>query len=168
MRNKKAFLSFVFVSITGLFVFETPSLAGKLVIQDYVVKVRKAPSLVGPSVGELKHNDTVDEIERRNNFVKIKTRGLEGWVPLSAVTSEKKLTVKKGNKIRASDDSDVLAAGKGLGDSSREISESKANAARGEKYLDEVEKNTETRDSDITKFKVKGGLKPGQQEKTGK
>jgi hypothetical protein len=133
MRNKKAFLSFVFVSITGLFVFETPSLAGKLVIQDYVVKVRKAPSLVGPSVGELKHNDTVDEIERRNNFVKIKTRGLEGWVPLSAVTSE-----------------------------------SKANAARGEKYLDEVEKNTETRDSDITKFKVKGGLKPGQQEKTGK
>lgn len=168
MRNKKTSLKFVIFTLKVLVFFESTSFAEKLVIHDAVVKVRKAPSLLGPSVGELKHKDAVDEIERRNNFVKIKTKSLEGWVPLSAVTSEKKLTIKKGNKVEASDDEAVLAAGKGLGDSSREISESKVNATRGEKYLDEVEENTETKDSDITKFKVKGGLKPGQKEKTGK
>jgi hypothetical protein len=124
--------------------------------------------LTGPSVGELKHNDVVEEVERRNNLVKIKFKDFEGWVPLSAVTAQKKLKIKKGKKVEADTPQDVLAAGKGLGDTSEEISDSKSDADRGQKRLEEVEKETATKESAIENFKTKGGLKPGQKTKGSK
>ena len=168
MKNKNVFLRLCISSLLGALFIARPGLAEKLVIQDYSVKVRKSPSLTGPSVGELKHNDVAEEVERRNNFVKIKAKNFEGWVPLSAVTSQKKLKIKKGKKVDADNSQDVLAAGKGLGDTSEEISDSKSDAERGQKRLDEVENETSTKDSAIENFKTKGGLKPGQKTKGSK
>jgi len=168
MRNKNLFMRLCFSSFFCILFIASTGLAEKLVIQDYSVKVRKAPSLTGPSVGELKHNDVVDEVERRNNLVKIKFKDFEGWVPLSAVTAQKKLKIKKGKKVEADTPQDVLAAGKGLGDTSEEISDSKSDADRGQKRLEEVEKETATKESAIENFKTKGGLKPGQKTKGSK
>lgn len=162
MKNKKVFSKLFFLGLIGLFLVSSEMFAEKLVIQNYIVKVRKVPSMIGPIVGELKHNDKVNEIERRNNFVRIKAKGFEGWVPLSAVIAEKKLTIKKGKKVEAGETQDILAAGKGLGTTSEEISDNKSDTVRGQRHLDEVEANTETKDSDIKKFKAKGELKPGQ------
>jgi|688.fasta_scaffold130118_3 hypothetical protein len=168
MKNKNLFLEIFLSSLIGIFGLETVGFAEKLVIQDYSVKVRKSPSLTGPSVGELKHNDVAEEVERHKNFVKIKAKDFEGWVPLSAVTAQKKLKIKKGKKVEADTPQDVLAAGKGVGDTSEEISDSKADAVRGQKLLEGVEAETETKESAIENFKTKGGLKPGQKTKGSK
>jgi hypothetical protein len=170
MRNKNLFLMLCVPSLLGVFFVARAGFAEKLVIQDYRVKVRKAPSLTGPSVGELKHNDVVDEVERRNNLVKIKFKDFEGWIPLSALTTQKKLKIIKGKKTDSANpqDQDILAAGKGLGDTSEEISDSKTDADRGQKLLEGVEAETETKESAIEKFKANGGLKPGQKPKGSK
>ncbi|MEI6833413.1 MAG: SH3 domain-containing protein [bacterium] len=165
MRNKNLFSRLCFPLFFGILFIASAGLAEKLVIQDYSVKVRKAPSLTGPSVGELKHNDVVEEVERRNNLVKIKFKDFEGWIPLSALITQKKLKIKKGKRIDAGTPQDVLAAGKGLGDTSEEISDSKSDAAWGQKLLEGVEAETETKESAIEKFKANGGLKPGQKPK---
>ena len=167
MRNKNLFMRLCFSSFFCILFIASTGLAEKLVIQDYSVKVRKAPSLTGPSVGELKHNDVVEEVERRNNLVKIKFKDFEGWVPLSAVTAQKKLKIKKGKKVEADTPQDVLAAGKGE-NPTKEISDSKSDVDRGQKRLEEVEKETATKESAIENFKTKGGLKPGQKTKGSK
>lgn len=168
MKNKNLFFWWSFAFAIAQLSLAIVGFAETLVIQDYSVKVRKSPSLTGPKVGELKHNDVAEEVERRNNFVKIKAKDFEGWIPLSAVTAQKKLKIKKGKKVDAEAPQDVLAAGKGLGDSSAEISDSKANADRGQKLLEEVENETLTKESAIENFKTKGGLKPGQKIKGSK
>ena len=156
------------MSFFGILFIAKAGLAEKLVIQIYSVKVRKLPSLMGPIVGELKHNDVVEEVERRNNLVKIKFKDFEGWIPLSALITQKNLKLKKGKKTDSGIPQDVLAAGKGVGDTSEEISDSKADAVRGQKLLEGVEAETETKESAIEKFKANGGLKPGQKTKGSK
>lgn len=170
MKNNNLFLRLCLSLLLGVFFVARAGLAEKLVIQDDSVKVRKLPSLMGPIVGELKHNDVVKEVERRNNLVKIKFKDFEGWIPLSALTTQKKLKIKKGKKTDSStsQDQDALAAGKGVGDISEEISDSKADAVRGQKRLEGVEDETETKESAIEKFKANGGLKPGQKPKGSK
>jgi hypothetical protein len=168
MRNKNLFLMLGVPSLLGVFFVARAGFAEKLVIQDYRVKVRKAPSLTGPIVGELKHNDVVDEVERHNNLVKIKFKDFEGWIPLSALITQKKLKIKKGKKTDSGIPQDVLAAGKGVGDTSEEISDSKTDTDRGQKLLEGVEAETETKESAIENFKANGGLKPGQKPKGSK
>ena len=166
MKNNNLFLRLCFSSFFCILFIASTGLAEKLVIQDSIVKVRKAPSLTGPSVGELKHNDVAEEVERHKNFVKIKAKDFEGWVPLSAVTAQKKLKIKKGKKVEA-DTPHVLAAGKGE-NPTKEISDSKSDVDRGQKRLEEVEKETATKESAIENFKTKSGLKPGQKTKGSK
>ena len=96
-----------------VFLFYAPSaLAEKLTVQVSSVKVREVPSLTAPSVGELKYKQIVQQIIKQGAFLKIRSGDMEGWIPVSAVTSTKKLKIRAGNKVDLAEP-EAMAAGKG-------------------------------------------------------
>jgi hypothetical protein len=145
-----------------LIVLATSVYSKTLVIQHYKVKVRKDPVITGPSIGVLKHKDVVTEIERKKGFVRIQHKKLEGWIPLESVVVDKKVTIKKGKKIEAIDDEDVLAAGKGVGDVSNDKSTDTSKDSLGRKRLDEIETSSAVKPLEVNKFKASGDLKPAR------
>ena len=103
--------------------------AEKLIIQAYTVKLRKSPSLIATSIGEVKYKQEVQQIAQKGAFVKVRAGDLEGWIPKSAITTQKKLKIKEGNQVQLSQPS-VMAAGKGLDDSSESTGGKKASKAK--------------------------------------
>jgi hypothetical protein len=151
------------ILVATLAVFKGGSaLSQNLVIQPYAVKVRQSPALLGPSVGELKHADIVQEVSRQGNFVKIKNKNIIGWIPVSSITEEKKFALKKGSKVESKDTTVVAAAALGLTDGDSDIDASKAKQSKGRSRLRDVEEGTPDNEADITKFKRDGDLKAGK------
>ena len=135
--------------------------AEKLIVQAYAVKLRKSPSLIATSIGEDKYKQEVQQIAQEGAFVKVRAGDLEGWIPKSAITTPKKLKIKEGNQVQLSQPS-VMAAGKGLDDSSESTGGKKASKATGTKRVDAVEAATPDVEGAVQEFKDSGGLKPGQ------
>lgn len=164
MRNKpfKHYAVCGFLTVILSLIESSSALSQNLVIQTYAVKVRQSPALLGPSVGELKHGDIVQEVSRRGNFVKVKNKKLNGWIPISSITEEKKFALKKGAKVESKDTTVVAAAALGLTDGDADIDSSKAKQSKGRSRLRDVEEGTPDNEADITKFKSEGELKAGK------
>lgn len=161
MRNKsfKHHISGLLL-VSSLFLIDSgAALSQSLVIQPYAVKVRQSPALLGPSVGELKHGDIVQEVSRQGNFVKIKNKNLSGWIPVSSITEEKKFALKKGAKVESKDTTVVAAAALGVAPGS-EITPAKS--AQGRQRLRDVIDATPENDRDLHKFLSDGRFKPGR------
>jgi hypothetical protein len=164
MRNKsfKHHISGLLL-VSSLFLIDSgAALSQSLVIQPYAVKLRQSPALLGPSVGELKHGDIVQEVSRQGNFVKVKNKNLNGWIPISAITEEKKFALKKGSKVESKDNTVVAAAALGLTDGDGDIDTSKAKQSKGRSRLRDVEEGTPDNEADVAKFKSDGELKSGK------
>ncbi len=164
MRNKlfKHHISFVFIFSILSLMDSAAVVAQNLVIQPHAVKVRQSPALLGPSVGEVKHGDIVQEVSRQGNFVKIKNKNLSGWIPVSSITEEKKFALKKGSKVESKDTTVVAAAALGLTDGDADIDTSKSKQSKGRSRLRDVEEGTPDNAADISKFKSDGDLKSGK------
>ena len=164
MRNKffKHVIEFLFLFSILSWIVSGAAVAQNVVIQTYAVKVRQSPALLGPSVGELKHGDIVQEISRQGNFVKIKKKNLSGWIPVSSITEEKKFALKKGSKVESKDTTVVAAAALGLTDGDADMDVSKSKQSKGRSRLRDVEEGTPDNEADITKFKSDGDLKAGK------
>ena len=160
-HNKKNRNFFACLTTTLALTCSTAALAEKLVIQVNTIKLRENPSFTGSSVGEVKYKQEVQQIAQEGAFVKVRAGDLEGWIPKSAITTPKKLKIKEGNQVQLSQPS-VMAAGKGLGDSSESTGGKKASKATGTKRVDAVEAATPEVEGAVQEFKDLGGLKPGQ------
>lgn len=161
MRNKpfKHYAVCGFLTVILSLIESSSALSQNLVIQTYAVKVRQSPALLGPSVGELKHGDIVQEVSRRGNFVKVKNKKLNGWIPISSITEEKKFALKKGAKVESKDTTVVAAAALGVAPGS-EITPAKS--AQGRQRLRDVIDATPENDRDLHKFLSDGRFKPGR------
>lgn len=164
MRNKsfKLHSGWVFLFSILSWIYSGAVVAQNLVIQPYAVKARQSPALLGPSVGELKHGDVVQEVSRQGNFVKVKNKNLTGWIPVSSITEEKKFALKKGSKVESKDTKVVAAAALGLTDGDADVDTSKSKQSKGRSRLRDVEEGTPDNENDITKFKSDGDLKAGK------
>ncbi len=162
MRNKFRQNNIQILLLTMVLPLGLPAtaLSQTLIVQAYAVKVRSSPALLGPSVGELKHGDNVQEVSRKGNFVKIKHRSLTGWIPVSAVTEEKRLALKKGDKVDSKDKALLGAAGLGVADLGGEMNPPKS--AQGRRRLQDVIAATPENERELFKFQSDGELKQGR------
>jgi hypothetical protein len=135
--------------------------AEKLIVQAYAVKLRKSPSLMATSIGDVKYKQEVQQLAQEGAFVKVRAGDLEGWIPKSAITTPKKLKIKEGNQVQLIK-GNVSAAGKGLDDSSESTGGKKPPKAIDTKKVDAVEAATPDVEGAVQKFQNSGGLKPGQ------
>jgi hypothetical protein len=135
--------------------------AEKLIIQAYAVMLRKRPSLIATSIGEVKYEQEVQKLAQEGDFVKVRAGNLEGWIPKTAVTTPKKLKIKKGNQVELNK-ADASAAGLGVGVFSESSGGKKPSKATGTKRVDAVEAATPDVEGAVQEFKDSGGLKPGQ------
>lgn len=164
MRNKRLkhhIGGWFFAGVLSL-IASGSALSQNLVIQPYTVKARQSPALLGPSVAELKHGDVVQEVSRQGNFIKVKTRNVTGWIPVSSILEEKKLALKKGAKVESKDTTVIAAAALGLTDGDADMDVSKAKQSKGRSRLRDVEEGTPDNEADIAKFKSDGELRAGK------
>ncbi len=111
--KKPARLTFLITAVLAVFVF---LLAETIVVKIKTTSVRRDPKFTSPAVAAIKAGDTVEKLEARDGWVKVKTKaGVVGWLHSTAVEVKKLdlLAMDKNMKTQASS-SEVALAAKGF------------------------------------------------------
>jgi len=108
--KKPARFTFLITAVLAVFVF---LLAETIVVKIKTTNVRRDPKFTSPAVAAIKAGDTVEKLEARDGWVKVKTKaGVVGWLHSTAVEAKKLdlLAMDKNMKTQASSSEIALAA----------------------------------------------------------
>ena len=111
--KKPARLTFLIAMVLAIFVF---LLAETVVVKIKMTSIRRDPKFTSPIVAAIKAGDTLEKLEARDGWVKVKTKaGVVGWLHATAVETKKfdLLAMDKTMKTQASS-SEVALAAKGF------------------------------------------------------
>ena len=108
--KKPARLTFLITAVLAVFVI---LLAETIVVKIKTTSVRRDPKFTSPAVAAIKAGDTVEKLEARDGWVKVKTKaGVVGWLHSTAVEAKKLdlLAMDKNMKTQTSSGEVALAA----------------------------------------------------------
>lgn len=108
--KKPARLTFLIATVLVVFVF---LLAETVVVKIKTTSIRRDPKFTSPAVAAIKAGDTMEKLEARDGWVKVKTKaGVVGWLHSTAVQTKKLdlLAMDKTMKTQASAGEVALAA----------------------------------------------------------
>lgn len=108
--KKPARLTFLIAMVLVVFVF---LLAETVVVKIKTTSIRRDPKFTSPAVAAIKAGDTMEKLEARDGWVKVKTKaGVVGWLHSTAVQTKKLdlLAMDKTMKTQASAGEVALAA----------------------------------------------------------
>ncbi|MCX6572143.1 MAG: SH3 domain-containing protein [Candidatus Aminicenantes bacterium] len=108
--KKPARLTFLIATVLVVFVF---LLAETVVVKIKTTSIRRDPKFTSPAVAAIKAGDTMEKLEARDGWVKVRTKaGVVGWLHSTAVETKKLdlLAMDKTMKTQASAGEVALAA----------------------------------------------------------
>jgi hypothetical protein len=131
-------------------------------IQTYSIKLKEEASFISKSIGTLHHKDKVELLDESGAFVKVQAGELSGWIPKSAITSEKRIKLKAGSRVTTSR-SAAMAAGKGLAASEGNDPATAGELTEGKGRVDQIENETPPTD-DLSDFVREGGFEAAKKK----
>lgn len=133
-----------------------PGYASPVWIQVRDTMVRAKPAFYSPGIAPLRYGDQVEKISQDQGWVKVRSNKGEGFIPASAISTDRiVLSAREVTTIKA-DSADVVLAGKGF---SKEVEQEYKKQATGARFdlVDRVE-----RSSRVTHQEVRGFIKQGE------
>ncbi len=105
----------VWIILLGLLVLTSTASAASFKIITQEAMIRKENRFFAPVVGRIAYGETIQELERKGDWLRISYKGKEGWVHISAVQEQKfSLASLAGERAEETSREEVALAGKGF------------------------------------------------------
>jgi hypothetical protein len=140
-----------------LAIFSTTAHADDAWVQVKESKVRSKPLFYAPGVSSVRYGDKVATTGDQGGWVAVRVGGVQGYLPLSALSRQQIVLTAKGLSKVEADSTDVVLAGKGF---SKEVEQSFKAENTGLRYdlVDRVEQTARVPAQEVAQFVKKGGL----------
>ena len=105
----------VWIILLGLWIMTSGAMAATVKVITQEAMIRKDKRFFAPVVTRVSYGETIQELERQGDWLRVSYRGKQGWIHISAVQEQKfQLSSLSSEKASEASQEEVALAGKGF------------------------------------------------------